>query len=234
MQLRVPLQLAGKLGVRGLVNAVAPGQLVYVSDQLSNRRFLVDTGAAYSILPHHSSGQPTGPPLAGPDGCPLACWGDKPVQLLLDGRRFQWTFLLTAVQCPIIGINFLRAHHLLVDPFNNRLLDLSTLRFLKADPDKPQLNFSGFSSVDKMEWGCAAAVRASSTPPGTSSPSLQHPAELPSPTTSPSSPPPPPPPNVPAAVSQLLLDFPGVVNPSKQLPAAVHDVQHTSMQLDRC
>ena len=148
------------------------------------------------------------------------------MQLLLDGRRFQWTFLLATVQCPIIGVDFLRAHHLLVDPFNNRLLDLSTLRFLKADPDKPQLNFSGFSSVDKMEGGCAAAVRVSSTPPGTSSPSLQHPAELPSPTTSPSSPPPPPPPNVPAAVAQLLLDFPGVVNPSKQLPAAIHDVQH--------
>ena len=53
-QLRVPLWLAGKLGVRGLVNAIAPGQLVYITDQLSQRRFLVDTGAAYSILPHHS------------------------------------------------------------------------------------------------------------------------------------------------------------------------------------
>ena len=115
MQLGGPLQLAGKLGVRGLINAVAPGQLVYITDQLSHRRFLVDTGAAYSILPHQSSGQPTGPPLAGPDGHPLACWGDKPVQLVLDGRHFQWTFLLTAVQCPIIGIDFLRAHQLPVE-----------------------------------------------------------------------------------------------------------------------
>ena len=88
-QLCVPLWLAGKLGVRGLVNAIAPGQLVYVNDQLSNRRFLVDTGAAYSILPHQSSGQPTGPPLADPDGRPLACWGDEPVHLELDGCRFK-------------------------------------------------------------------------------------------------------------------------------------------------
>ena len=100
--------MVGKLDVQGLVNSVAPGQLVYVSNQLSNRCFLVDTGAAYSILPHNSYGQPTGPPLAHPDGCPLACWGD----------------------------------------------------------------------------------------------------------------------NVPAAVAQLLLDFPVVVNPSKQLPAAVHNVFH--------
>ena len=110
-----------------------------------------------------------------------------------------------------------------MDPFNNRLLDLSTLRFLKADPDKPQPNFSGFSSVDKMEGGCEAAVRALSTPPGTSSSSLHLPAELPTPVTVSSLP---PPPNVPAAAAQLLLDFPGVVNPSKQLLAAVHDVQH--------
>ena len=93
-----PLRLAGKLGLWGLVNAVAPGQLVYVTDQLSNRRFLVDTGAAYSILPHQSSTLPSGPPLAGPNGRPIACWGDKPVQLVLDNRRFQWTFLLAAVQ----------------------------------------------------------------------------------------------------------------------------------------
>ena len=110
-----------------------------------------------------------------------------------------------------------------MDRFNNRLFDLSTLRFLKADPDKPQPNFSGFSSVDKMEGGCAAVVRALSTPPGTSSSSLHLPAELPTPVTVSSSP---PPPNVPVAAAQLLLDFPGVVNPSKQLPAAVHDVQH--------
>ena len=152
-QLCVPLWLAGKLGVRGLVNAVAPGQLVYITDQLSQRRFLVDTGAAYSIRPHHSSGQPTGPPLAGPDGHPLACWGDKPVQLVLDGLHFQRTFLLAAVQCPIIGVNFLHAHQLLVDPFKNRLLDLLSLRFLKTDTDKPHPGAPGISTVDKTEGG---------------------------------------------------------------------------------
>ena len=88
--------MAGKLGVRGLFNAVTPSQLVYVTDQLSNRRFLVDTGAAFSILPHHSSVQPSSPSLIGPNGLPIACWGDKTVQLVLDGRHFQWTFLLAS------------------------------------------------------------------------------------------------------------------------------------------
>ena len=99
--------MAGKLGVRGLVNTVAPGQLVYVTVQLSKRRFLVDTRAAFSILPHHSSVKLSGPSLIGPNGLSIACWGDKPVQLVLDGRRFQWTFLLAAVQFPIIGVDFI-------------------------------------------------------------------------------------------------------------------------------
>ena len=138
-----------------------------------------DTGAANSILLHQSSTLPSGPPLAGPNGRPIACWGDKPVQLFLDNRRFQWTFLLAAVQCPIIGVDFIRAHHLLVDPFNNRLLDLSTFRSLKADTDKPQLHSPGVSSVDKTEGGCAQAHVAHSTPPGSSTPSLP-PASTPS------------------------------------------------------
>jgi hypothetical protein len=34
----------GKLGRQGRLNAVVPGSLVHIVDQLSNRRFLVDTG----------------------------------------------------------------------------------------------------------------------------------------------------------------------------------------------
>ena len=198
-----------------------PAGLVNVTNQLSNRRFLVDTGAAYSILQNQSSTLPSGPPLAGPNDRPIACWGDKPVQLVLNNRRFQWTFLLAAVQCPIIGVDFIRAHHLLVDPFNNRLLDLSTFRSLKANTDKPQLHSSGVSSVDKTERGCSQAHVAYSTPPGSSTPSLPPPAPASTP-----SPSPPLLPDVPAAVAKLLLEFPDVLNGSKQLPAAVHDVQH--------
>ncbi len=49
------LHLVGKLGGPGRLNAVAAGQLIHMLDQISNRRFLVDTGASYSILPHRSS-----------------------------------------------------------------------------------------------------------------------------------------------------------------------------------
>jgi hypothetical protein len=48
------LQLVGKLEPPGRLNAVAPGLLVYINGQLTGWRFLVETGAAFSIS-HQSS-----------------------------------------------------------------------------------------------------------------------------------------------------------------------------------
>ncbi|MFN9908322.1 MAG: hypothetical protein ACK56F_19700, partial [bacterium] len=59
--MRGPLHLVGKLGGPGRLNAVAAVQLIHMLDQVSNRRFLVDTGASYSILPHGSSLPASGP-----------------------------------------------------------------------------------------------------------------------------------------------------------------------------
>jgi hypothetical protein len=44
--------MAGKLGGRGRLNAVVPGSLVHIVDQLSGRHYLVDTGASF----HHHPG----------------------------------------------------------------------------------------------------------------------------------------------------------------------------------
>jgi hypothetical protein len=97
-----PLQL-GKLAARGRLNAVAPGPLVHIEDQLTKRHFLVDTGASFSIFPHHSSAAPSGPALLGPAGQTIPCWGEKPCVLSFNGRRFKWTFLLAAVSFSAVG-----------------------------------------------------------------------------------------------------------------------------------
>jgi hypothetical protein len=47
--LRVGVLLARKLGRRGVVAAVRPSRLFFVTDSLSHPRFLVDTGSAFSI-----------------------------------------------------------------------------------------------------------------------------------------------------------------------------------------
>jgi hypothetical protein len=45
------------------------------------------------------------------------------MDLLFHGRRFRWALLLADVQFPIIGVDFLRHFHLMVDPAASRLVD---------------------------------------------------------------------------------------------------------------
>jgi hypothetical protein len=90
-------------------------------DSISQRRFLVDTGASYSIFPFASDSPPMGPHLTGPSGKTIPCWGEKTFTMQFGDRRFQWTFLLAKVGFLIIGANFLCHHRLLVDVANQKL-----------------------------------------------------------------------------------------------------------------
>ncbi len=113
----------GKLAVQERLNAVAPGAVVHIQDQLTKQRFLVDTGASFSIFPHYSSAPASGPVLSGRSGNTIPCWGEKKLTLSFHGKVFTWTFLLPAVQFPILGVDFLQHYILLVDPATNRLVD---------------------------------------------------------------------------------------------------------------
>ncbi len=166
------LQL-GKLAARGCLNAIAPGPLVHVVDQNSKRRFLVDTGASFSIFPHHSARAPFGPTLFGPAGKIIPSWGETTLTLSFNGRRFQWTFLLAAVSFPIICVDFLRHFKLLVDPASNRLVDPHTCETITT--------VSG--SSDCMVCVCH------NRPPQSPASSPQSPASSPQPPASPLQPP---------------------------------------------
>jgi hypothetical protein len=113
--------LAGKLGHRGIVAAVCPGRLFFVTDSSSQLRYLVDTGSAFSIMPWHSSAPPSGPSLAGADGRRIPCWGERLFTVTIGGVPRQWQFLLAAVSFPILGVDFLRHHSLVVDVANLHL-----------------------------------------------------------------------------------------------------------------
>ena len=116
----------GKLEGPGRLNAAASGVLAYLVDQLSSRRFLVDTGASYSLLPHHSGQPASGPRLTGADGEPIACWGDRELQLRFEGRPYRWRFLQAAVSFPILGADSLAAHDLSVELHRDRLVHYAT------------------------------------------------------------------------------------------------------------
>ncbi len=143
------LQL-GKLASRGRLNAVAPGPLVHIEDQLSKRRFLVDTGASFSIYPFSSKAAPTGPTLFGPAGKLIPCWGERSISLQFNNKKFTWTFLLAAVSFPIIGVDFLIHFKLLIDPAANRLVDTASCQ--------------AFSIVSSLAMPAATAVAAAATP----------------------------------------------------------------------
>ncbi len=61
--------------------------------------------------------------LFGPAGQLIPCWGDRLVQLQFQDQDFSWKFLLADVAFPILGVDFLRAHKLFIDPEGHALLD---------------------------------------------------------------------------------------------------------------
>ncbi len=95
---------------------------------------LVDTGASYSIYPHSSAAEPKGPPLRSPGGQAIPCWGEKQLEISFAGQKFVWTFLLAKVDFAILGADFLKHFHLVVDLPASQLLDTRTLRRFAAGP----------------------------------------------------------------------------------------------------
>jgi len=101
--------------------------LVHVQCQLTGRRYLVDMGATFSLIPHKSSEpQARHPRLIGPGGQPIRCWGEERLQLQFSGRLFMWPFIKAEVTFPIPGVAFLRANRLSVSVATNQLTDDST------------------------------------------------------------------------------------------------------------
>jgi hypothetical protein len=98
------LLLDGKLGRREQINAL--GGLVYLQDTKTSQKFLVDTGAAVSVLPHTSRQPSSGQPLAGADKKPISSWGTVKKSLTFGLKTFLCTFILAAVSKPILGVDF--------------------------------------------------------------------------------------------------------------------------------
>ncbi len=90
IQVHFPVFLVGKLKRRptltgSAVNSVhatatamhfpANAGLIFLTDELTNDRYLVDTGATLSIVPCTSIAGSSGPLLKGADGQPIPFWG---------------------------------------------------------------------------------------------------------------------------------------------------------------
>jgi cleavage and polyadenylation specificity factor subunit 1 len=103
-----------------------------VCDELSGKKFLIDTGAQVSILPataaHKSQHKNISytRQLQAANGTPIPSYGTRTTQVVFGGRHFTAQFVLADVRRPLLGADFLRRHHLLVDISGQRLIDAHT------------------------------------------------------------------------------------------------------------
>ena len=114
------LCLVGKLerrqeDVSSLPAGSTSSDLIYLHDKLSNRRFLVDTGASISVFPSTSASSTPGVQLLTADGSTLTCSGSRIMPLQFGTWNCSWTFQLAPVSVPILGADFLQHHDLSVN-----------------------------------------------------------------------------------------------------------------------
>jgi Reverse transcriptase (RNA-dependent DNA polymerase) len=117
--------MAGKRpGRRRICQLTAVGVLIYLKDSVTGGTFLVDTGIAVSVYPHR------GPPaaaqrfLTGLDNRPILSWCTVTKKLCFNGQFFSCSF----IGRPILGVDFLARHRLLVDAYARRVLRATSLR----------------------------------------------------------------------------------------------------------
>ena len=114
--------------------AGSQGHGFYITDALSRRKLLVDTGAFRSIYPaaaderSRHDNKPSHVQLIAANGSNIATYGSRAITIDVAGRRYTWDFVIADVQTPLLGADFLAHHSLLVDVANRQLLDVDTYR----------------------------------------------------------------------------------------------------------
>jgi hypothetical protein len=114
----------------------AVGELIFLKEEGTVRAYLVDTGAAVSVVPFCGRPATATAYLTGPDNTVIPAWGSVRLQLRFGGRIFSGDFVQASVGKPILGVDFLARHKLLVDAASRRVLDAHSLKPL-APPNIP-------------------------------------------------------------------------------------------------
>ena len=99
----------------------------FIKDELSDYRFLVDTGAFRSILPPPgdiNTNHPSSSDLVAANGTSIRTYGEQQVNIRLSGQAYTWTFIIAKVRHPLLGAGFLSHYSLMVDVARNRLLNI--------------------------------------------------------------------------------------------------------------
>ena len=105
-------------------------KLLYVADKRHKCKYLIDTGAAVSVLPKSCANRISDAdclPLVAANNTTINTYGNcKRVVDVILKREFPWTFIVADVKQPIIGADFLIHYNLLVDLRSRCLRDMRT------------------------------------------------------------------------------------------------------------
>ena len=107
-----------------------PSKLLYVADKCNKCKYLIDTGAAVSVLPKYCANR-----TSDADCLPLVAANNTTINTYGTSKRvvdvglkcdYTWTFLVADIKQPIIGADFLIHYSLLVDLRSRCLRDMRT------------------------------------------------------------------------------------------------------------
>ncbi len=130
------LHVGKRQGQQPSVNAVVGHPtLLRVHDTKTQLNFLVDTGAALSLLPsspYEKKFAPITDPLRAANGSSISTFGQRFLTLRLGSRKLSWNFTIADVTQPILGADFLCHHRLLVDLTHRRLIDAKTFETFRV------------------------------------------------------------------------------------------------------
>ena len=99
----------GKHPSRSSVARAGINSLFFIKDSRLNRQFLVDTGEEVSVLPASVEDRRSSPPtkpLAAANGSVIQTFGQRTVKFTLGGVEYEWSFVLAAVEHPLLGQTF--------------------------------------------------------------------------------------------------------------------------------
>jgi hypothetical protein len=118
--------------------------LIFLTDELTRDRYLVDTGTTLTIVACNSKTIPSGPPLKEADGQPITSWGFVKKTVQFQGKLFSSQFLQAALAGPILGIDFPRRFKVTF------FLETSQIFFActAAAPSAPQSFLPSFDSSE--------------------------------------------------------------------------------------
>jgi hypothetical protein len=87
-----------------------PACLLYLTYELTNTPYLVDTGAALSLIPFSSTSPPSGPTIVNANGKPTPSWNFISQNVHFHNIQFYHSFLQAKVTQPILVFDFLNAN----------------------------------------------------------------------------------------------------------------------------